>query len=516
MNSKTWTRIIALTLFAALALPLQLPAQNTAKPHHPHRYHHYQVVDPGTFGGPGNGLQAPFFPRTGVLNNQGTLVGAADGAAVDPFCGNPPNCLIFNAFQWQNGVTTDLGVLPGGFTSQSQWISENGLIVGLGDNGQWDPVAGFPLPQLHGILWEHGGMTDLGTLPEGGYLSFPLGVNNRGEVVGFAQNTVPDPNSMGFPGYGTQTRAFYWKNGAMQDLGTLGTGTDAAAALVNERGQVVGWSYTNATPSAICAGAGFGQYGFVLTTSSFLWDAKNGMRDIGGLGGSCTIATDLNNRGQIVGLSALPGDLVMHPFVWDAATGMTDLLGASSGLTNPFFALTINEHGVVAGSAIDQAFNFYPFVWRQIGKKWKQTDLGVNSVPTSINASAQVVGYGSISFLWEDGGPAIDLSTLVPPNITLGEVNQINNRGEIAAQGTDPNGNHSAFLLIPCDENHPGVEGCDYSMVDATATAKTAPVQAAQPSFAGTGNIRMPIGLRDLLRGPMFGRQNRFGSSAQK
>jgi uncharacterized membrane protein len=469
MNSKTWTRIIALTLFAALALPLPVAAQGNAKQHHPHQYHHYQVIDPGTFGGPQNGLQAPFFPRTGVLNNQGTLVGAADGTAIDPFCGNPPNCLIFNAFQWQNGVTTDLGVLPGGFTSQSQWISENGLIVGLGDNGQWDPVAGFPLPQLHGILWEHGGMTDLGTLPEGGYLSFPMGVNNRGEVVGFAQNTVPDPNSMGFVGYGTQTRAFYWKNGVMQDLGTLGTGTDADAALINERGQVVGWSYTNSTPSAICAGAGFG-YGFFLTTSSFLWDQKNGMRDIGGLGGSCTIATDLNNRGQIVGLSALPGDLVMHPFVWDAAAGMTDLFGASSGLTNPFFAITINEHGVVAGSAVDLAFNFYPFLWRKIGGKWKQTDLGVNSVPTSINASGQVVGYGSISFLWEDGGPAVDLSALVPPSITLGEVNQINDRGEIAAQGTDANGNHSAFLLIPCDGNHPGVEGCDYSMV----TARTA------------------------------------------
>ena len=295
MNSKTRTRMIALTLFAALVLPLQLAAQSTAKQHHQHQYHHYQVIAPGTLGGPGNALIAPFFPRTGVLNNQGTLVGWALTSAPDPYCGNGPPCDANDAFQLQDGVTTDLGRLPGGFNSQSQWISENGLIVGGGDNGQPDPLPPFPLPQLHGILWAHGGMTDLGTLPEGGYFSSPLGVNNRGEVVGFAQNAVPDPNSFGFPGYGTQTRAFYWKNGVMQDLGTLGTGTDAAAALINQRGQVVGWSYTNSTPSAICAGAGFG-YGFSLTTSSFLWDQKNGMRDIGGLGGSCTIATDLNNR----------------------------------------------------------------------------------------------------------------------------------------------------------------------------------------------------------------------------
>jgi len=42
-------------------------------------------------------------------------------------------------------------------------------------------------------LWDHGTLTDLGTLPRG-YNSFSMGVNNHGEVVGSAQNTVPDPN----------------------------------------------------------------------------------------------------------------------------------------------------------------------------------------------------------------------------------------------------------------------------------------------------------------------------------
>ncbi|HMB84129.1 MAG TPA: hypothetical protein VKI40_08790 [Terriglobales bacterium] len=46
---------------------------------------------------------------------------------------------------------------------------------------------------LHGVLYENGAVTDLGTLPEGGNLSFPFSVNNRREVVGFFVNTIPDP-----------------------------------------------------------------------------------------------------------------------------------------------------------------------------------------------------------------------------------------------------------------------------------------------------------------------------------
>jgi hypothetical protein len=93
------------------------------------------------------------------------------------------------------------------------------------------------------------------------------------------------------------------------------------------------------------------------------------------------------------------------------------------------------------------------------------------------------------AILWEDGGPMVDLNTLVPPNsgLHLFEAQQINDRGEIAVQGTDANSNKHAVLLIPCDEHHPGVKGCDHSMVDAATAA-----QSAVPRSVPSGTQRLP------------------------
>jgi len=58
-------------------------------------------------------------------------------------------------------------------------------------------------------------------------------------------------------------------------------GNDAAAFLINEQGQVMGWSYTSTTqPDEDC--------GLPLALGSFLWDEAHGMRNLGSFGGTCT------------------------------------------------------------------------------------------------------------------------------------------------------------------------------------------------------------------------------------
>jgi probable HAF family extracellular repeat protein len=467
---------IALILFPPATLRLVAQEHNT-------RHHHYKLADVGTFGGPSSWMDFPAVVlRSGFLNNQGTMTGSADTSVLDPFCAWGFDCYATHGYQWKKGTTTDLGVLPGGIGSQVNWIGPSGLMVGIADNGQQDPLTGGL--QIHGVLWKDGTMTDLGAL-FGGYDTWALAVNSRGEIVGEAYNTIPDSTSLF--GYGYQSRAFYWNNGVVQDLGTLGTGNDAAAGVINERGQVIGLAFTSSTPDEFCTIYGWNPF-LTSTTGSFLWDKKNGMKDLGGLGGACTVANDLNNQGQIIGTASLPGDTQFHPFVWNAATGMTDLLDPS----DPSFgwAFAENAHGDIAGNTCD-AVTCWAVLWRKHGGHWEKTNLSTptqNAITLSVNASEQTVGVlyytsSTAASLAEGSGPAIDLNTLIPPGsgLQLVEADQINDRGEIAAEGPDANGNNHVVVLIPCDDNHPDVEGCDYSFVEAGATINTRAIPMGQP-----------------------------------
>jgi uncharacterized membrane protein len=498
-------------------------ADATRDPNATHEFHHYKLIDLGsTFGGPSSFLN----PASGneiagfasVLNRRGRVAGFADTSVPDPFpdvCFT--DCNVAHAFEADaDGALHDLGALPGGGSSASTWISADGLIAGVSENGDLDPL--YPgLPQLRAVLWQRDAITDLGTLPDGGFQSAARSVNDFGQVVGAALNTVSDANSMQAgtawlwsgisPAYSYQTRAFLWdRRNGMQDLGTLAGGSDAQAILINDRGQVLGWSYVGNKPTAACT--------FPITTGSFLWDRVHGMIDLGSFGGTCTIASDLNNRGQVVGASNLAGDASSAAFLWERGA-LHQLPGFAGGDFTG--ATTINDLGQTAGFAFLSGNGaFHAVLWKNRHSIADLGTLGADqcSYATSINELSQIVGSSldncdsetaiSHAFLWESGSIA-DLNSLIPAgsNLALQAAITINNRGEIAGAGADASGNVHAFLLIPCDRNHPNVEGCDYNFADPSTLPEV------RPSKIGEASAAKPATVNPMARfGPLMPRHN--------
>src|SRR6266702_7823743 len=111
MKRNPTAAVTVITLLAALALPVPLAAQHTR----------YKLIDLGTLGGPVSTITE--FEQW--LLNDGTLTGIADTSIPDPYAPNcfDPECLVQHAFEWQDGVFADLGALPGGSSSVSNWIN---------------------------------------------------------------------------------------------------------------------------------------------------------------------------------------------------------------------------------------------------------------------------------------------------------------------------------------------------------------------------------------------------------
>ena len=456
----------------------------------------YRLLDLGTLGGPSStDVASP------IMNNRGSITGGADTADSDPNAPNcyAPDCFVMHAYIARKGLLTDLGGLTGGFGSEGNWINEHDQVAGQSENGLIDPLLGTPAAAA--VLWKSNGqIVDLGTF--GGNEGLAAMVNNRGQVVGAAANTVPDP----FPGplgfWGTQSRAFLWEKGVMKDLGDLG-GPDAFAIAVNDRGQIAGFSYTSSTPSGVandwCQD--------IPPQNPFLWE--NGrMIDLGTLGGACgfpSFGVGLNNKGQVVGQSDLAGDFTAHPFLWDPKRHphLRDLgtLGGTFGS-----ATGVNDASEIIGVATTPDEAPHAFFWRN----GVMQDLGTVkgdgcSVAYHINAGGQVVGTSGDgcdevhAFVWQQGGPMMDLNDLVAPGsglvLTAGEF--INDRGEIAASGVLPNGDHHAILLIPCGDTQGETDGCGGSMQKEDGSPSTpallaqeAPAQPAQATSEGLARIR--------------------------
>jgi probable HAF family extracellular repeat protein len=116
--------------------------------------------------------------------------------------------------------------------------------------------------------------------------------------------------------------------------------------------------------------------------------------DIGTLGGTYGFPNDLNNRGEVVGAAAIPGDTALHPFLY--TNGQTIDLGTLGGCCGD--ANAINDRGQVTGAAGTTSGQSHGFFYNGTGTIY---DFGTPETDTSdgaaINAAGQVTGSGSPS-----------------------------------------------------------------------------------------------------------------------
>jgi probable HAF family extracellular repeat protein len=251
----------------------------------------------------------------------------------------------------------------------------------------------------------HYSVINLGTL--GGTESNGFGgVNNRGWVTGDA-NLAGDLNE----------HAALWRDGVITDLGTVGGPNSSAPMPVkDDRGFVVGVAQI-ATVDPLSE----------LWGTTFVCTPSDTVTNLGSLGGVMSNAANgINNLGQVVGQSNLPGDAVTHAFLWQNGV-MTDL-GTLPG-DSISIAFDINKKGQIVGISCDLNFNYRPFLW--------------------------------------ENGVMTDLNTLIPPNsplyLTFG--GGINDRGEITGSACVlSNGvctsEVPAFWAIPCRQGDTNNEEC--------------------------------------------------------
>ena len=300
------------------------------------------------------------------------------------------------------------------------------------NNSEW--VTGtITLSETEGraYLYRDGEVQDLGTL--GGESSVAVDINESGEVLGSST-------------YGGDTTGsiFLYKDGVMQDIGIL-IGMPATALGLNNDGQVTGAA--SITDS---------------DTHAYIYD-EGGFTDLGTLGGHTSQGHAINDAGMVTGQSYVSGDLNGHAFLYSDGV-MSDLgtLGCCDSVGND-----INERGDVAGQTsaaestvaqpLNHAFLYSDGVMRDLG-----TLGGVYSVAYAVNEDQSVTGTSLTgepnvfhAFLYVDGvmhdlNDLVSSSDPLAPDVTLLDGVDINDDGVIVANGFNAEtGIYTVYLLTP-------------------------------------------------------------------
>ena len=187
-----------------------------------------------------------FSRATAISNDGSTIVGMSDSALGD------------QAFKWTaaDGMV-GLGDLPGAsFSSSALGVSNDGSVI-VGSSRSTNSGYNF----VEAFRWtESDGMVGLGDLPGSLFCSVAYDTSADGSVVvGEGTSTASGQND----------EAFRWTSAGMVGLGDLPGGVSYD--------MVDSTAYGVSGDGAIIVGEGFGTSG----TRAIIWDATNGMRDLG-------------------------------------------------------------------------------------------------------------------------------------------------------------------------------------------------------------------------------------------
>jgi probable HAF family extracellular repeat protein len=356
----------------------------------------------------------------------------------------------------------DLGVLGSGTNSTGFDMNYAGWVAGSSNL-----VSGGP---QHAFLWFGGGsLQDLGTL---GGESCPQcnsaadGPSANGEAAIGSETSTVDPNGEDFCGYGTHLQCLgaVWRYGKLKVLPNLPGGHNANAFGINDLGQLVGFAESNVADPTCANATAFQTHRF----QAVIWE-KGGdihvLEPLKHMGDTVGFAFGINSRGQVVGSSGTCGTqglppvnvTGLHAVIWER-DGSPTYLGTLGDAANTMYnaASAINDQGDAVGTSQFTDGTVHSFLWKRgIGMR----DLGtlpgafatIAGCCDTVNNQDDVVGFsidtfGITPFLWHDGA-IVDLNSLMPANSSLYllSASSINEAGEITGQ---------ACVLPACSELH--------------------------------------------------------------
>ena len=261
-----------------------------------------------------NGLEEAVLWTNGVLVGLGDLPAggfdsfansvSADGSVI---VGAGTTSQGYEAFRWEAGVMTGLGVLPGYRLSVASAVSRDGLFIIGGVDNEFQVGS---LPQA--FRWKTGTMTGLGDLPGGEFDSYAQAITTDGLII----------VGRGWTDVSQHYEAFIWRDGSMNGLGFLtgGRNYSQALAVTPDGVTIVGVSSSARSSQLFDHGEACRWDNGVI---SALGDLPGGEFD------SSAIA--VSDDGQII-VGEATTDQGSAAFIWDPTNGMRSLQELAANL----------------------------------------------------------------------------------------------------------------------------------------------------------------------------------------